>query len=71
VTPGFSEDEVEVAALGWLRDLGYEMRLGPEVAPDGPAPERQSYGEVILPGRFRAALQALNPQLPAEVLDEV
>ncbi len=32
----FSESVVEDAALGWLGDLGYAVKWGPGIAPDGP-----------------------------------
>jgi type I restriction enzyme R subunit len=67
----FTESHVEEAALEWLGDLGYDILGGPEIAPDGPFPERVSYGDVILFGRFRTALERLNPHLSAETIGEV
>jgi type I restriction enzyme, R subunit len=43
---------------------------GPDIAPDQPAAERGSYGEVVLHGRLRAALARLNPDLPPAALDD-
>ncbi|MBW7996817.1 MAG: type I restriction endonuclease subunit R [Candidatus Glassbacteria bacterium] len=71
MTHGLSEATVEEAGLAWFEDLGYEIRYGTEIAPEGPAPERVSYGEVLLSGRLRSALKRINPHLPADVLDEV
>lgn len=68
---GFTESHVEQAALDWLAGLGYQVRLGPDISPDGGSPERLSYGDVILKGRLRAALRGLNPHLPADTLEEV
>ena len=67
----FTEDEVEDAALEWLAGLGYAVLHGPDIGPEGPAPERHSHGEVFLTGRLRDALERLNPHLPAEALEEV
>ncbi|MYI69930.1 MAG: hypothetical protein F4103_14720, partial [Boseongicola sp. SB0673_bin_14] len=67
----FTEDEVEDAALEWLAGLGYAVLHGPDIGPEGPAPERHSHGEVFLTGRLREALERLNPHLPAETIDEV
>ena len=67
----FSESHVEDAALEWLSDLGYAVLHGPDIAPDGSTPERISYSEVVLAGRLRDALERLNPDLPAETLEEV
>ena len=38
-----TEDQLEQEALGWLADVGYQHRYGPDLAPDGPAPERRDY----------------------------
>jgi type I restriction enzyme R subunit len=66
----FHESHVESVTLGWFADLGYEVRTGQEIAPGEPAAERASYGDVVLVGRLRAAIDRLNPQLPAEARDE-
>jgi type I restriction enzyme R subunit len=68
---GITESVVEEAALVWLEELGYEILNGPEIAPDGLFAQRASYGEVILSERLRTAIERLNPQLPAEALEEV
>ena len=65
------ESVVEAAALEWLAGLGYTVAHGPDIGPDGPAPERGSYDEVLLAGRLRGALARLNPHLPAEALEDV
>lgn len=67
----FTESHVEEAALSWLEGLGYEVLNGPDISPEGSSPERASYGDVILAGRFREALKRLNPHLPAEILEDV
>lgn len=67
----FAESHVEEATLGWLESLGYEVRSGVDLSPDGPNPERSSYGDIVLIGRLRSALQRLNPHLPSDVLDDV
>lgn len=68
---GFAESHVEEAALAWLSELGYATANGPDIGPDGAAPERASYGEVLLVERLRAAIERLNPGLPAEARAEV
>ena len=68
---GFSESHVEDAALGWLSKLGYAVLHGPDISPEGPAPERISYDQVLLTSRLRKTLKRLNPNLPAETLEEV
>lgn len=68
--PKFAESHVEDAALSWLEELGYSVAHGPDIGPDGTSPERASYGDVVLVDRLRAALESLNPHLPADTLDE-
>jgi len=67
---GFSESIVEEAALAWLESLGWQVRHGIEITPGEPAAERDDYGQVILAQRLRDALGRLNPDLPAEALEE-
>ena len=66
----FSESEVEEAALDWLDGCGWSVVHGPDIAPDMPDAERADYGAVALEGRLRGALDRLNPDLPAEALDD-
>lgn len=66
----FTESVVEDAALDWLGALGYAPKNGADIAPDGAAPERGDFGEVVLAARLRDALACLNPALPAEARDE-
>ena len=65
-----TESEVEDAALDWLKGLGWDVAHGPEIAPQAPGAERTSYTEVILERRLLDALDRLNPDLPAEALDD-
>ena len=66
-----SESVVEDAAIEWFQGLGYSYLPGPEISPDGSAPERSSYGKVILEGRLRSSLTKLNPHLDADTIDDV
>ncbi len=66
----FDERMVEAAALAWLEALGYDVLSGPEIAPGEPGAEREDYGQVVLERRLRQALQRLNPQAPADALEE-
>ena len=67
---GFTESDVEDAALDWLAGLGWGIAHGPDIAPDAPGAERADYGAVVLERRLRGALARLNPDLPAEALDD-
>ena len=46
------------------------MAHGPDVAPEAAGAERADYGRVVLEQRLRDALARLNPDLPAEALDD-
>ena len=59
-----TEDQLEQETLGWLSDTGYSQCYGLDIAPDGPAPERSSYSQVLLVGRLREAIDRLNPHVP-------
>jgi type I restriction enzyme R subunit len=64
-----TESVIESATLAWLEALGWQVKNGAEIAPDGNVPERGSFSEVVLERRLRNALALLNPQLPAEALE--
>jgi type I restriction enzyme, R subunit len=59
----FHESVVEEAALGYFRDLGYETKFGPDLAPDGQAKERENWDDVVLVDRLKAAIDRINPDL--------
>lgn len=65
-----TEDQLEQEALGWLADVGYQHRYGPELAPDGSTPERSDYRQVLLIERLRQAVAALNPTVPQAARDD-
>ena len=61
-----SEADVEATLLDQLEALGY-TRLGDSIAgPDGSAPERASYSEVVLMDRLKRVVDRLNPDIPSE-----
>jgi type I restriction enzyme, R subunit len=65
-----NENTVEQAALSWLEELGYTKLHGPDIAEDGPRPERSGYSEVVIRGRLESAIKRLNPKLPVEAVEE-
>jgi type I restriction enzyme, R subunit len=66
----FHESVVEEAALGYFRDLGYETKFGPDIAPDGGAKERENWNDVVLIGRLKAAVDRLNPNLSVDARED-
>ena len=65
-----TEDQLEQETLVWLQDVGYAVRSGVDIAPDGPAPERANHREVLLLERLRAAIARLNPGIPAAARED-
>ncbi|MEE9905396.1 MAG: type I restriction endonuclease subunit R [Chlorobium sp.] len=65
-----TEDQLEREAIAWLAETGYHHRFGPDIAPDGDAPERASYRDVVLTSRLRESVARLNPQIPAAAREE-
>jgi type I restriction enzyme R subunit len=65
--PKLCESSIEIMAIEELQSLGYAYLSGVDLAPE--SGERQSYGDVLLMGRLRAALAKLNPAIPADALD--
>ena len=60
------EAQVEIVTVDYFRELGYEYIHGPVIAPDGEAPERQDYAQVVLTRRLRGAMVRINLGVPAE-----
>ena len=65
------ENTAEQAALDWFKALGYAYVFGPDIAPQGAEPERESYQQIVLTDRLLTALARINPHLPANILEEV
>ncbi len=65
-----TESHIEAATLGWFTDLGYSVLHGNQIAPGEPSGERTTYGDVVLVGRLRDAIDRLNPHLPPEAHEE-
>ncbi len=64
------EAQLEIATVDYFRELGYEYIHGVQIAPDGEAPERADYGQVVLVGRLRDALTRINPGVPDNAIEE-
>ena len=65
-----TEDQLEQETLGWLAELGYAVLAGPDIAHDGPNPQRVSYRQVLLPFCLREAIGRLNPDVPAAARED-
>ena len=61
-----SESAVEQVVLDHLAHLGYAITTDAQVGPDGKAPGREAYADVVLAKRLIAAIEKLNPGIPTE-----
>jgi type I restriction enzyme R subunit len=65
-----NEHAIEHYAIQHLEAQGYQYIHGPEQAPDGTAPERSSYADVILVERLRTAIARNNPDIPLDAQEQ-
>jgi type I restriction enzyme R subunit len=70
MTTFLDEAQVELVVLDILGELGWPRAFGPDIAFDGERPERTNYGDVVLVGRLRETLARINPNVPAEAIEE-
>ncbi|GLW08731.1 DEAD/DEAH box helicase [Microtetraspora sp. NBRC 13810] len=66
---GLNEREWEIFALETLAELAWETTDGTRIAPG--SGERESWAELIIPGRLRNQIKRINPQLPLAAVDEI
>ena len=59
----FTESELELAALSWFEELGYDTISGPVIAPGEDDAERESFNDVVLNVRLEEAIARLNPDI--------
>lgn len=67
------EDHLEQATLQWLSGLGWSTAHGPAISPPDrktSGTERDSYCQVVLVHRLRAAIRRLNPHIPPGAQDD-
>ncbi len=64
------ESDIEQMLIGQLKKQGYEYLYGPDIAPDGENPLRESFETVVLRDKLENAVKRLNPTLPYSVQDE-
>ncbi|USN45319.1 MAG: type I restriction endonuclease subunit R [Candidatus Woesearchaeota archaeon] len=65
-----TEQSIEDAGLEILQELGYKVIYGPDIAPDGPKPERAKWDDVVLVERLRSAIDKFNPDIPSVAKEE-
>ncbi|MGO1328132.1 MAG: type I restriction endonuclease subunit R [Idiomarina loihiensis] len=66
-----TEDQLEQQCLEWFAEDGWEVAHGPDIAHDGPYPERVDYKQILLFADLDAALRRINPHLPESAIEQV
>jgi type I restriction enzyme R subunit len=66
-----NEDAYELQCIEWLKAAGWNYLHGGVMAPEGIAPERATYKDVILVDRVEESLGRINPGVPRDVLRRV
>ncbi|MDZ7591248.1 MAG: hypothetical protein U5L05_11325 [Rubrivivax sp.] len=52
-----TENQLEQECLAWLANVGWQHRHVPDIAPDGDAPERDNYLQVLQVARLRRGVE--------------
>ena len=65
-----TENHIELLSIQRLESLGYHYLYGPDIAPDGHSPERDSFEEVLLINRMKTAVRKINPAIPVDAHSE-
>ena len=65
-----SENTLEQTTLGWFGSLGWQTAFGPDISPDGLSCERKDYDQVVLEDRLLTALEDINPNIPADAIED-
>ena len=66
-----NEDAYELQCIEWLKASGWSYVHGGVIAPEGTAPERATYKDVILVDRVENSLARINPGVPKDVIRRV
>ncbi|MGD9364716.1 MAG: type I restriction endonuclease subunit R [Desulfobacteraceae bacterium] len=64
MTTKITESAIEKFTVELLEKAGYEYVYAPSMAPDSETPERDSFEDVLLLDRLRAAVGRINPDVP-------
>ena len=64
----FDEKHLEEQCLAWFKETGWRCRQGDEVKPGGAG--RDDARQVLLTDELRTALIRINPQIPADSIDD-
>lgn len=65
-----TENNIETFAIETLQSLGWEYANGKNISPEGVACERKTFEQIILTQKLRKAVARLNPDIPADALEQ-
>lgn len=65
-----NEEQVELLAIDWFKELEYDYLLGYEISPDSQNPQRKSYEDVLLFDRLKNSLIKLNSNIPLLAIED-
>jgi type I restriction enzyme R subunit len=65
-----TEAQLESLCLEWFQDTGWSYLDSSDMSPDAAIPERTGYDQVVLRKRLVSAMARLNPQVPAEAIED-
>lgn len=66
-----TEDELEKLCLGWLKEVGWNIFYGPDIAFDGNEPLRKNYQTVLLEPLLKESFCKINSHLPIDCFEQV
>jgi type I restriction enzyme R subunit len=61
-----TENSIEQSAIEMLQSQGWEYVHGKDISPEGIFCERESFSEIVLLKRLRAAIAKINPAIPLD-----
>lgn len=66
-----NEDQLEQLCLSWFKEVGYQTATGKQISQEGDSPERDHYRQVVLHERLVSQLKIINPDIPADQIEDV
>jgi type I restriction enzyme, R subunit len=65
-----TENTIEEFAIELLEKSGYQYVYAPSIAPDSDTPERESFDNVLLIERLKAAVGRINPEISEDIRED-
>lgn len=66
----YTESTLEEATREWFEELGYQTIYGPDIEPETEKAERNDFSVTVLESRLKSAIEKLNPNIPADTIEE-